>query len=111
MPRKTRNCKGSRRRRGTRRLRGGDKAPEVNVGDKFTQEIGRDRYGYVVTDVKNKGREVHAQRKNSAGDRQTICITWRPRSNRWVNKLYTPKDEQHVRYVFGRATEHLDPHF
>jgi hypothetical protein len=107
MPRKTRNCKGSRRRRGTRRLRGGDKAPEVKVGDKFTRQHQADKTGYVVTDVKNKGREVHARALRYDDN---IIITWRPRSNQWAKKSSTPKDERSIHYLFGKAEDYLDPH-
>lgn len=86
-----------------------DSEPLRKVGDTFTMESGSDKYGYIVTAVTNNGKEIHSLSTDGRND--TLIITWRPRSDRWVNKKYTPKEEQHTRYMFGHATNYVDPHF
>jgi len=84
--------------------------PVVQVGYQFTQSSGSDKYGYIVTAVADQGRELHVKSTRPHG--WTTILTWRPRSELFVQKDKDPKDFSALSvYAFGQAVDYTDPHF
>jgi hypothetical protein len=78
--------------------------PVIRIGDVGTYMIGGDKYGFTVTDVRDRGKTVDIARGP-----YVETLKWR-RPGRWIPSGKTAKQFRGS-YVFGIKQDYIDPSY